>query len=441
MKRIIWDTDELPQREVVGPKAYNLMVMKRAGIPIPRFFTVLSDGSTDTTLEDSIVEASLTLGDDLIVRSCHPMESGKHPFSGKFLSDWCPNEPERIRESYQEIRQSARSEAVRQYIEEQVITDFNPEAMNVMFTPNFRHRFFGMFMTSAQNNPNEMILNYWDGIKAKGRWEIYDKPSRKIKSTGFFNDENLEAINQFGEVGIRVEELFGKPVQLEAGINEEGLLQVFQAKEIELTDPRSLARPPEYSTMITGLHAQGYASFRGPVLVLDELREVFPEQRWSTEEEKRRLVQQYQAEIAEFRTHNPKYVVVLKELIDLIGVEKPFASREERYAYLNDILKGGVIQMRSKAQSVVRHESWNSVETGGAIIYIDVDDESRFGHRFSHKPKYPTETRESKPRLSSNESIYTHNGVLVPINMVYRNEICTGDNLDVLCNEDGVFVW
>ena len=95
-----------------------------------------------------------------------------------------------------------------------------------------------------------MIVNYYNRTERKGSWQIFDKQEKVIK-TNVFSSEEKRVVEQFGIIGIRAENLFSHPVQLEAAVNEEGELQVFQAKDIELTDTTSLERPSEYKTIVT----------------------------------------------------------------------------------------------------------------------------------------------------------------------------------------------
>jgi len=435
-QRIIWDTDELPEKRIIGTKAYNLMVMKRAGFPIPRFFTLMSDGTDRLTLEDSVLRIAEELGSetDLMLRSCHPMESSRHPFSGEFLSEWTRADPKSVAEKYAEVKESASSESVAEYVRANCIQGFNPHLMNVIFMQHFKHRFFSMFMTSAQNDTNEMIVNYYDLTKQEGDWELFDKRAGKTKSGVFRYDGVTEAVNAFGEVGVRAERLFRYPVQLEAAVND-GILQVFQAKEIELTDPRSLAKPSHYRTMITGLRANGYTNFSGPVLVLDELSRVFPNRYIKTDEDHKQAQAEYQAEIEKFMQQNSKYAVMMKELKDFVYSTDMLASAEKTYGFLNKVVRGAVVQFRNKRQSVVRHESWDNVEKGGAIIYI-TEDQSAFADRFHVGARQ----RPEEDFSDGTESIWI-NGTLTPINKVRRYDIHSGEKISILSNQDGVFVW
>ena len=156
-EHIIQSTDSIPPKEIIGTKAYNLMRMKHAGFPVPPFFTVLGNRPRGKPLEQEVIGEAQRFGELVMIRSCHPLESGKHPFSGEFLSECSLSEPTSIQETYAQVVASAERKEVSEYVRERGIKGFDPHAMNVIFMRYFPHRFFAMYMTAAQNNPDEMI--------------------------------------------------------------------------------------------------------------------------------------------------------------------------------------------------------------------------------------------------------------------------------------------
>jgi hypothetical protein len=422
LSEIIRDTDPIPPREVIGTKQYNLMKMKQAGIPVPPFFTILSDGTADTLLHPNIIEEATKLGQRIIVRSAHLNESGKHPFSGVFNSQACS--VSNMQREYTSLREQPYNETTTDYLQKHRIVEFNPTQMHAVVMPFIPHRYFSMFMTSTQNDPNVMIINQYDNKEGIGGWEKFSKKRRNIFGAKIKDESLLRAYALLGNLGIKIEQLFDKPMQLEAAVMGDQVY-AFQAKEIHVDLVPSHAF---YKTMQTGLSCDGACEFSGKVLVLGVDNSICVDQYAE-------IAQQHMEKARTFIAHEKEYALVLN------NVEYLLNDNEKGYSFLNEVVQRAKVQLRSTAQSVLRHNAWEHIEKHGAIIYLS---DKRMGVRIENLgDKFTTDDSDTytrEPFVIGKEAIKCASGI-IPIDIMYRSPIHTGETINVIANRDGVFIW
>ena len=182
----------------------------------------------------------------VLVRSAHKKEGSPHPFSGLFnsfkgITSITPTDteildpqsdaywehgpkPESIASAYDLIVSGA-SEGleVRQYVEAHGITDYSPFDMNAIVMDEIGLEVFGMFLTSNQDNPDEVLIHYQtidDEAKkmaaahyhysqaGTGGVVIYNKKTKTL-DTKEIDTKLVAVLKDFGETASRIESIFG----------------------------------------------------------------------------------------------------------------------------------------------------------------------------------------------------------------------------------------
>ena len=477
-QKVLFWNDEPLEMSVLGEKPHKLMLLKQAGFSVPDFCTIVSDGSGEITLDDSVRSAFQKLRKPLIARSAHPMEGGGFSFSGIFQSiervtrledapedmvnyenpferedlkdkeniydlydEWMQTRTLSLDMAYSEILQLADEKEeyeansdVKRYLKLNGIEGFNHKDMNLLLMEQRNVQVFGMFMTSSQQNPNEIVIHYQDRRTDKGNFVVYDKKTEALKTK---IEGDLESIlTEFGKTAAKVEQKFGKVQQVEMGYSDNGV-EIYQSRDLNLGNSASTPRFAHYKTFSTDLHADGFGYFHLPVLVIDNL-ENFSDKTNSLSFEERieKVVKPYKAEIKKFIEKHPEYIVVVKDG-DLFSsfysgktdLEIWEMSRKERYSEINEITRRAKVIFKGTNQNAIRHEDWDNVESGGINIWMRED--GKVNNLFVHK------TGNGKYKFPDYEKPFSPTVTLLSS----HERIKTGDYLHVLSNTDGLFVW
>jgi len=498
-KLIAMDVSKIPPKADIGEKPYKLLKMAQAGLNVPPFFIIIGNGRGRLTITDKLKAFFDKLHKPVLVRSAHKDEGAKYSFSGVFESykninviKPTPTEiiseeqegywehgfrPESLQSAYELIVESATEyNKIKEYLQDHNITDFNPKQMNVVVMEQIDVEVFGMFLTSSQNNPDEVCIHYQImdkaadekqaepppdmlsidlNLKEKGGVITYNKRTRELGKNEL-DEKTRDVLRQFGETAGQIEKMFGVQ-QIELGASN-GKVYVFQSRDINLANPMDAPRFGYYKTMSEELLAIGYGYYRLPVLVIDSLDKAHP---WfkesdefrkvsslfssipvSQEEERRKawqacynLVQaerdKYKEEILRFAERNPEYILVIKDAEAVVYIEEYFTVSES-YDFLNLLISKAKVQIRGRNQNAIRHEDWDNVELGGITIIPpeEVSGRGGFMEHFVH-------IKDNRFDYTFNRPSAQNNNVSIQI----PGRIATGDFLNVLSNIDGVFVW
>ena len=476
-KVLFWNEQPL-EMSVLGEKPHKLMQLKQAGFSVPDFCTIVTDGSGSLTIDDTVRSAFDKLKKPLIARSAHPMEGGGFSFSGVFQSvervvrledspedlvnykdpldndeelpegqevydlyyKWINTRTLSLLRAYSEILELAKptgesvaSNDVKSYLSSNGITGFNPNDMNVLLMEQRDVQVFGMFMTSDQTRPDEIVIHYQDIRTGKGNWVVYDKKTEMLKAK---LEDDLESIlTEFGRTAAKVEQKFGKVQQVEIGYSDHGV-EVYQSRDLNLGNAAAVPRFAHYKTFSKDLRTNGFGYFHLPVLVIDSLSNFSEECGLSGAEKIERVVKPYKAELQRFMEQHPEYIVIVKdgELFEpwysgKTERELGFVSKEEKYAELNAVTRRAKVMFAGRNQNAIRHEDWDNVESGGINIWMG--EQEKLNNLFAHKSRY------DKYRFPDREESVSQNLTLLR----GITPIKTGDYLHVLSNLDGVFVW
>lgn len=482
-KVLSWN-ESLPLMSEIGEKPYKLMSMKQAKFPVPDFSTIVTDGSGRIHIDDTVKEHYDRLQKSLIGRSAHRMEGNGHSFSGVFesvkritrltdspedlrgyicptdrredfpegtdvyaLSDrWWNERTFSLERAYVEILEFANPEnstvpsrKLKEYLGANKIQGFNPNDMNLLMMEQRDVDVFGMFMTSDQIRPNETVVHFQDERSDKGGWVIYDGVTQKIKGDV---DGDLEAIlGEFGKLARRVETHFGRVQQVELGHSNKGT-EIFQSRDINLRDASSVPRFAHYKTFTTGLHADGVGYYYLPVVVIDALDSIHSTSFREKEDAMREAVRPYKEQIRKFIDEHSEFIAVIKDAEMFTGYYSDsklnlFCGKKEQYKELNEITRKAKVVFRGKCQNAVRHDDWDSVETGGINIWMS--EREALANMFIHNQIVGNAAkRKAQYYVDFTESSYVPSNVTL---LNSRQPIQTGDYVHVLANKDGAFVW
>lgn len=483
-------TTEVPPKAEIGEKPYKLLKMAQAGLNVPPFFVIVTDGTGEITVTDELRSLFGGMKKPVIVRSAHKDEGTVHSFSGVFdsykgittieptkteiISDeqeeyWDQGpRPESLQSAYKLIVEGAtEGYRVKKYLEAHHITDFNPKQMNAVVMEQIDMDVFGMFITSNQNNPDEVLIHYEVTDKTAGtqqepedRFGVSRKETGGVitynKKTHELGQNNLDektqnVLKQFGEIAGQIEKMFGVQ-QIELGAAN-GKVYVFQSKDIDLSKPEDAPRLAHYETMSDELNAIGYGYYHLPVLVIDSLEKVHPyrygdeyraleaaymasDKKWDGkewaairkfEETKR---SEYREELLRFQAEHPEYMLVIKDAEDVMMRDE----RGNRYEFLNRLASKAKVVVRGRNQRAIRHEDWENVELGSiTVIPPEVSEGRHFMDAFIY-------ARESDERRSDMRFMRASKKIS-NASIQDTGRIATGDYLNVLSNIDGVFVW
>lgn len=483
-QRVLSWSDEPLELVTLGEKPYKLMRLKQAKFPVPDFFSVVTDGSGRIHIDDSVRTAYDRLAKPLIGRSAHPMEGNGFSFSGRFESierimrlidspedmvnykspldrkseypegvdifeleyQWHDTRTFSLERAYSDIvgfanpeGESFASHRVKEYLEKNGITGFNPNDMNLLLMEQRAIDVFGMFLTSDQARPDEMVIHFQDRRTDKGDWVVYEKRSQRLRNCPEGDLENI--LVNFGKLAERVEQHFGKNQQVEIGYSDRGI-EVYQARDVNLGDVTSVPRFAHYKTLSNDLHADGFGYFHLPVLVIDALDHVHSKHFDTAEEAIAEAVRPYKEQMRRFVEENPDYIAIVKDGDVFTGFysENPdrFEDKSRRYAGLNEITGRAKVVFRGKCQNAIRHEDWDFIESGGINIWMS--ESEQMANLFIHN-QIVGETAEWKARSYASSRM---DDKYVPHNVTVvhsRQPIRTGDYVHVLANTDGTFVW
>ncbi len=487
------DTTEIPPEATLGEKAYKLIKMAQAGLNVPAFFVIVGDGSGEITITESLKTLFGRLKKPFIVRSSHKDEGTTYPFSGMFqsfkgITSLEATSTEILDESQDAYREEGpRVESlqsayrlivefatdgyiIQKYLETHDITEFNPKQMNAVVMEEIDLDVFGMFVTSNQNNPDEVLIHYqvvdkyaedeqrkpedsfFGSRKEMGGVITYNKKTHELGENDL--DEAIrKLLRQFGEVAEQIEEIFGVQ-QIELGASN-GNVYVFQSRDINLTNPEDVPRLAHYKTMSEELNAIGYGYYHLPILVIDTMDDAHPEveqserykqlqsaymasgKRWEGKEwdELRQFTeaekQKYRDELLQFQRDNPEYILVIKDAESVIDIEP---LKGKNYDFLNNLVTNAKVVVRDRNQDAIRHEDWQSVELGAiTIIPPEASGWGGFMDTFEYsRDKDEREGEHEFTRPSRKNSI---------VSLQEVGRLVTGDYLNVLSNTDGAFVW
>lgn len=486
------NTPEIPPMEQIGEKAYKLIKMAQAGLNVPPFFIIATDGSGQITVTDELRKMFAGIQKPAIVRSTHRDEGTVHPFSGVFDSfggitaieptdteivDSTSDEfwdkgprPESLISAYRLILESAtEGYRIKKYLEDHKITNFDPKQMNAVVMEEVDIDVFGMFMTSSQNNPDEVLIHYqvrdkgtaekaepesgsFGQRKEKGGVITYNRKTRQLDQNNL-DEQTRDVLRQFGDIAGQIEGMFGvQQIELAAS---KGKVYVLQSRNINLSNPHDVPRLAHYNTMDEDLQAIGYGYYHLPILVIDTLENAHPEykeaaeykalheayaasgKQWEgtewdalikyTDDKKN----EYREELRRFQREHPEYVLVIKDASAVIDSEI-FAGKN--YGFLNELASKAKVVVRGRNQNAIRHEDWQNVELGAlTIIPPEVSGWGGFINYFICNRKDddhgPGEIFTSPSKKRDNVSVQ------------HVRKLQTGDTINVLSNIDGVFVW
>jgi hypothetical protein len=485
MAQQVLDWKDKPlEMNILGEKPFKLMVLKQAGFPVPDFFTIVSNGSGRIETSEEVARAYEKLTKPLIGRSAHPMEGTGFSFSGRFQSieriarltdspedeknyvmplerredfppeadifaideEWFKTRTFSLDRAYRDIVGFANpqgdtlpSRKVREYLESNGITDFDHNLMNLLLMEQRQVQVFGMFMTSDQARPNEMVIHFQDRRANLGNWIVYEKENQRLR--GEVKGDLEKTLLEFGKLAVDVERKFGKVQQVEMGSSDKGV-EIYQARDINIKNPNSVPRFAHYKTFSSGLHSTGVGYFHLPVLVIDALDHIHSEHFATREEALVKAVQPYKQQVKRFVEEHPEYIAVVKDGSLFTGYYSEdtdmFKSKRDRYAELNAITRRAKVVFRGKCQSAIRHEDWDSVETGGINVWLG--ERELMANLFIHN-QIVGEFAKWKARQYvqvGEDRDYTPPNVTLTRS---RKSIETGDYIHVLANTDGTFVW
>jgi signal transduction histidine kinase len=455
----------------LGEKPEKLIKLKRAGLNVPKFFIIKSNGSGRLQINDALRKAFDGLKKPLIVRSAHRQEGKEHSYSGVFDSygdisvlteakrlsqggkedDWS-SVPESVEKAYDYMVEGARDGfRSKEYRDTLKITDFDANDMNAVIMEQVDVDVFGMFVTSDTHDQDKVLIHYevrdQEG-NSPGGVIVYDKRAHALEENKL--DDHVRAILvQFGETAVKVEGLFGvQQIEL-ASSREDGQVYVLQSRTINLGDPSDLPRMAQYKTlsdMSNSMKAIGYGSYRLPVLVVESARKAMqndnsPEslalnERFvkaytdrDTEEQTlimRQIEKRYRDELVAFQKAHPEFILVIKDGVSVVDV-----NTKKDYTFLNGLAADAKVVIRGMDQVAIRHDNWKNVETGGVTIIADYDD--HILDRFHYK--LDSSVFASR-RIKDDMCVFKGN-----IGRQFPAMISSGDYLNVLSNIDGVFVW
>lgn len=484
---------EIPPKTDIGEKPYKLLKMIQAGLNVPPFFVIATNGSGEIIVTDELRSLFGSLKKPVVVRSAHKDEGTAHSFSGVFdsykgiiaieptsteiISDeqegfWEQGyRPESLQSAYKLILEGAtEGYKVKKYLETRHITGFNPKDMNAVVMEEIDMDVFGMFITSNQNNPDEVLIHYQlidktaekqqrqepeDGFfssrKKMGGVITYNKKTRELGQSKL-DEQTRSVLKQFGEVAGQIEKMFGVQ-QIELGASK-GKVYVFQSRDIDLTKPEDAPRLAHYETLNEELNAIGYGYYHLPILVVDTLDKAHPE--FKESDEYRALESAYMAsaekwhgkewdalrkfsdakkneyreELLRFQAEHPEYILVIKDAESVVYDD----AQGKNYAFLNKLASKAKVVVRGRNQRAIRHEDWENVELGAiTVIPPEVSEGFHIMDMFvgSRKPdEHRSDMRFTRPsKKNSNVSLQE------------AGRFATGDYLNVLSNIDGVFVW
>lgn len=482
-KVLSWN-ESIPVMSEIGEKPYKLMSMKQAKFPVPDFSTIVTDGSGNIRVDNAVKEHYDRLQKPLIGRSAHRMEGNGHSFSGVFesvkritrltdspedlrgyicptdrredfpegtdvyaLSDkWWDEKTYSLEKAYAEILEFANPEnrtipslKLKEYLEANRIQGFNPNDMNLLLMEQRAVDVFGMFMTSDQTRPNETVVHFQDRRTDRGGWVVYDNTTQRVKDKV---DGDLEAIlTEFGKLAKSVESHFGKVQQVEIGHSDKGV-EVFQSRDINLRDASSVPRFAHYKTFTTGLHADGVGYYHLPILVIDALDSIHSTHFREKEDTMREVVRPYKEQIKKFMEENPEFIAVVKDAEMFTGYYSDsklnlLCGKKEQYKELNEITRKAKVVFRGKCQNAIRHDDWDSVETGGINVWMS-EREALANMLIHNQIVGDMAKRKARYYVDFSEEGYVPSDVTL---LNTRQPIQTGDYVHVLANKDGTFVW
>ena len=463
------NTLEIPKSIELGEKALKILKMAQAGLNVPPFFIIVGNGNEELEMTGELKTLFGALNKPVIARSAHLDEGKKYPFSGIFdseksithlektlfekkpSSEWTDEErrnhmygnadPPSLEVAYEKIVYSAYSDEVENYLKNKNITDYNEYGMNVVVMEQVDMNFFAMFMTSTQENPNEMLIIYQSINKSpiKKRDDFTDPDdyrkyikNRNVSNSILFNkkthkleDNNLDESTQsalitLGETAAQIENMFGFQ-QVELGYAQNKAF-VFQSRDFNLTDPNDVPRFLKYKTIrpkhkgYSDPTAFGYGDYHLPVLVIDGVEDDWTDEAFN-KDDARELIRN---ELLEFHKKNPEYILIVKDA-DVL-----FKKFSIDYSFLNLLTSKASVILQGRQQSAIRHEDWARVEMQGIRIWDSEGDSlSEF---FVHKMK-DNAVRTISEKQEGNITIQK------------ISHIRTGDYLHVLSNVDGLFIW
>jgi len=492
-KLIPMDTQDIPPMEQISEKAHKLLKMKRIGLNVPRFFIIATDGSGQITITDKLREMFDSIPKPVIVRSAHRAEGVKYPFSGVFDSfggitvieptkaeiiyleseEFWDEEPklESLVSAYRLILEGAtEGYRAKKYFKEHNITDFDPKQMNAVVMEEIDLDIFGMFMTSSQNNPDEVLIHYqvidraaeeekadlergsFGQHEEKGGVITYNRKTRQLDQNDL-DEQTRDVLIQFGDIAGQIEDMFGVQ-QIELGAAD-GKIYVLQSRNINLSDPRDVPRLAHYETMDESLHAIGYGYYYLPILVIDSLGKAYPGYRRSTEyktledaylasgkrwegaewdaleqyeEDKKN---EYREELRRFQRKHPEYVLVIKDASAVLDSEMLMGRN---YGFINELASQAKVVIRGRNQNAIRHEDWQNVELGALTI---IPPEATGWRGFIHDFVCSRENDEHDLWEAFTSPSKKRDNVSVQ----RVEKLQTGDAINILSNTDGVFVW
>lgn len=464
VQQVIYPEDEKLSQNVMGEKPYKVMDMNSAGFSVPKFYTIISDGSGEITIDDAVREADSTLPEGFrIGRSAHFIE-GPGSFESikrinrlvdteddmwNYLEAWeiedltalgFKDEDEfdagvtfSLKGAYDKIMESADpnnpdgcGKNIEFYLHVNEISGFNPNDMNMLVMEQKEFDYFAMFVTSDAVTPNLTKIHYVNNKTNEGGVAVYDSLNDSLDLE--LDSEVNSVLVDFAKTAREIESHFGQVQQVELGYSDDETW-VLQSRDIDLSNPKDVARYANYFTFDTKFHTEGYGDFHLPVLVLDKTANFDSSVDSFDPSTAKKALEVYREEIDAFVESHDDYIVVVKEITEFV--------KELGYEYLGSITGNASVVLRSLHQDHVRHDDWNRVERGGVNLFINPYSglEKVFMHCYD-KGKDSSYANDSGGGVKKG---YVEDNVTWLDPRKYN--VKTGDYLHVLANADGTFVW
>lgn len=236
-------TYENYENSKIGTKAYNLFLMSKNGINVPKLFCVNDANSEEI---NSYIQNNFSNNTLFAIRSSSSFEDGtEKSFAGQF-NTYLNIKKENVIEKINECRANFFSEGLESYIKE---AKLNKEGLqiNVIVQEMIEAQKSGVIFTSnPQGILNETVIVVGQGT---GNNVVEDK----VNTTTYYynrNDDiyyyesqedavtlNSEELKEIIEVSKKIEKIFGEKLDIEFAIKD-GNLYILQARKITTLDTK-----------------------------------------------------------------------------------------------------------------------------------------------------------------------------------------------------------
>jgi phosphohistidine swiveling domain-containing protein len=240
-----FDQIALPDATQIGGKAANLVLLRKAGLPVPPGFCIpvsahthyLEHGRLPESLVQEIIRAKNALGGKIAIRSSATCEDGTDlSMAGVFESSYVYNEKD-VDITVERIFTQARSGDVESFMALHG-KSAKDVSMGLVVQQLIEPELSGVIYTGV--NGNHVLVQYIDGFGARlvdgvtsGSALIIGTDGRIVESTGFdVRPFSKDALNQIQRLALTIEQLFsGKPQDIEFTYRK-GLVSIVQARPL-----------------------------------------------------------------------------------------------------------------------------------------------------------------------------------------------------------------